>query len=390
MRRHRRQLPNTEVRLSRVKRRPLLGGASPTTRSSGVLSQAGPHWRAVVAAAGGCAAVVVGALLVANVHNAGQRVTIRPAAQGSPVAGTMFVSDLGLISATTGNITTPGFITVYRPGAYGNVHPEAVIKKGVDGPLGMVVDSSGNLWVANGLGNTVVEFDRAELAKASPAPTVTLRIPNCPTGVAFDPSGDLWVGTNCGPAPRGAVKEFTQAELAKSGSPAPVFTLNEEDCRFAFDSSGDLWEGSGGSSNTLSEWTKAQLAPRPGSAVAPTPKVQITSSALDDPCTPGFDRTGDLWVANQPKHTVVEFTKAQLKSGATAPKVVISSSVNLYPQDVTFDMSGNLWVPYQSQNDRVFEFTKAQLVKSGAPAPARTIFGQATGLFTPGAVAFEP
>jgi DNA-binding beta-propeller fold protein YncE len=351
----------------------------------------------VLVTLGIAAAVVAGAVAVVSFQAHSERVVVHAASPSNalvgpgPVAGTMFVTDLGEISQSTGGITTPGFITVYRPGAYGNVRPVAVIKKGIDGPLGMAVDSSGDLWVANGLGNTVVEYDRAELAKVSPAPTVTLGIPNCPVGVAFDPSGDLWVDSNCGPEPLGAMEEFTKAQLAKSGHPAPVFTLNEADCRFAFDSSGDLWEGSGGTNSTLSEWTKSQLRPRPGSPLAPTPRVLISSAALGDPCAPGFDRTGDLWVSNQPKHTVIEFTKAQLaKSGTEAPKVVISSSANLYPEGLTFDASGNLWVAYQARIDRVEEFTKSELAKSGTPEPARVLIGQATGLFTPGAVAFEP
>jgi sugar lactone lactonase YvrE len=346
-----------------------------------------------VAAAGGCAGVVAAALVVANVHSAGQRLTIKPAAEDGPAAGTMFVTDIGPVSQATGGVTTPGFITVYRPGASGNARPEAEITKGIDGPLGITVDSSGDLWVANGLGNTVVEYSKVDLAEASPAPTVTMGLKDgsTPFGVAFDPSGHLWVATTFGAL--GSMEEFTKPELAKSGSPAPVFTLNEADCRVAFDSSGDLWEGSGNNSsgNSLTEWTKAQLV-RPLSLVTPPPKVLITSSALDNPCDIAFDRAGDLWAANRGggKNTVVEFTKAQLaKSGPTAPKVVISSSAFSLPSDVMFDASGNLWVPNQG-NSTVVEFTKAQFAKSGAPAPTRALSGPATRLNFSADVAFEP
>jgi hypothetical protein len=119
-----------------------------------------------VTAVGGCATVVAGALVVANVHNAGQRVTIRPAAQGGPVAGTIFVANEGDYGGGTG----PGSITFYRPGASGNARPEGTITKGVDGPSGFAFDSSGDLWVANGTG-TVVEYSRADVATASPVPT---------------------------------------------------------------------------------------------------------------------------------------------------------------------------------------------------------------------------
>jgi hypothetical protein len=338
----------------------------------------------VVAAAGGCAAVVVGALVVANVHNAGQRVTIRPAAQGGPAPGTIFASNVGPFNNTTQQFTSPGSITLYGPGASGDARPEAVITKGLDGPVDMAVDSSGDLWVANEDGDTVVEYSRAELAKSSPAPTMT--ISTATVGLAIDPSGDLWVDTGT------AVEEFTKAQLAKSGFPAPGFALQEVGCRFGFDSSGDLWEGS--DANTLTEWARPQLVPSYKgptlpSGTVPTPKVIISSHMPTLGCKPIFDRAGDLWMGNDTN--LVEFTRAQLaKSGATVPKVVISSPGLSDLIDIAFDPSGDLWVPDHARNSSVVEFTKAQLVKSGAAAPARTISGPATGLNYSIDVAIEP
>jgi len=369
MRQHSRQVPNTEAR----------------------------RRRAVVAAVGGCAAVVAGAVVVAHLPNAGQLVTIRPAAQGGPAPGTIFVANTGpCCNNTTQQFLTPGSVTLYRPGSSGDARPETVITKGIGyGPTDMAVDSSGDLWVGNQLSNTVVEYSRAELAQASPAPTVTIHVEGA-GGVVFDPSGDLWASINFATAPAGAVEEFTKAELAKSGTPAPVFTLNEGDCRSAFDSSGDLWEGS--TINTLTEWTKPQLA-RQSSAV-PMPKVLISSNLLNGPCKPVFDRAGDLWATNAGADnssnvtnvaTVVAYNKAQLaKSGSEAPKVVISSPGLSNLLDAAFDASGDMWVPNHVRNSAVVEFTKAQLAKSGAVAPARTISGSATGLNYSIDVAIEP
>ena len=89
-----------------------------------------------------------------------------------PVAGTIFIANAGLIPRSTGG-TGPGSITAYRPGATGDPRPEVVITKGIHGPGGLTVDSSGDLWVANEVGS-VVEYSRAELAKPSPTPTVTI------------------------------------------------------------------------------------------------------------------------------------------------------------------------------------------------------------------------
>jgi hypothetical protein len=63
----------------------------------------GPQWRVVVVATGSCAAVVAGALVVANAPHAGQSVTIRPAAVSSPVSGV----------TTVLNPSYPGAVAAY-------------------------------------------------------------------------------------------------------------------------------------------------------------------------------------------------------------------------------------------------------------------------------------
>jgi hypothetical protein len=394
MRRHNRQVPDTEARPGPEKQAPsgaeglrgpsLLVLARPGYGPPRGGSEARLRRRAVVAAAGCCAAVVAVALVVANVANAGQRVTIRPAAQSGPAPATIFVANTGPYNNTTNQFTGPGSITVYRPGSSGDARPEAVITKGLDGPVDMAVDSSGDLWVANEDGDTVVEYSRAELAKSSPAPTMT--ISTATVGLAFDPSGDLWVDTG------EAVEEFTKAELTKSAFRGPGFALQEVGCRFGFDSSGDLWEGSDG--NTLTEWARPQLVPSYKgptlpSGTVPTPKVIISSHMPTLGCKPIFDRAGDLWMGNDTN--MVEFTKAQLaKSSSTVPTVVISSPGLSDLIDIAFDPSGDLWAPNHVRNSAVVEFTKAQLVKSGAVAPAKIISGPATGLNYSIDVAIEP
>ena len=304
-----------------------------------------------------------------------------------PAAGTIFVANAGG-EPDGSNGTGPGSITVYRPGATGDTSPEVVVTKGIDGPNGIAVDASGDLWVANDAGN-IVEYKRAQLAKASPAPSVTIQ--GGAFGLAFDPSGNLWVSA-------AEVVEYSKAELAKSGSPSPVFTLDENDCSIAFDSSGDLWEGSHGS--TVSEWTRAELSKV--SVLSPAPKEVIISDDLNTPCKPAFDGSGDLWVGNYNANTVVEFTQAQIaKPGSPDANVTISSSKYAAPGDVAVSSSGNLWVPYFGSDVltsgkgsvaiwAVAEFAKGQLARSGSPKPAVTITGPDTGLNNPWAVAIEP
>jgi hypothetical protein len=89
--------PGTRVqfRAAGPTRPPFLRGASPP----GAISRAQSHWRAVVAAAGGCTAVLAGALVATNLHNGGQRVTT-PA---SELSGTVAFS-----ISPAGNCSTSG------------------------------------------------------------------------------------------------------------------------------------------------------------------------------------------------------------------------------------------------------------------------------------------
>ncbi len=354
-------------------------------------------WRAGLVVAGISAVVVGAALVMADLPTSGQKVTIRPAAQGSlaPGASTQVASGVlepGTIFVANGGVegygstgTGPGSVTIYQPGARGDARPEAVITKGIDGPLGLTFDSSGNLWVANWEGatgqGTVVEYDKAELAKTSPAPTRTIDVGG--GGVAFDPAGNLWVANWW----QLTAVEFTKASLAQPGQPRPALTV-DANCSIAFDSSGNLWEGGQGS--TLDEYSETALAKSGGNA---GPEVMITSSGLNVPCQPAFDAQGDLWAGNYDSNTVSELTKEQLaRSGSVAAHVVISSRFSS-PGNVALSPAGDLWVPYAGLDPgpwAVVEFTKSQLTKSGSPAPAVTILGPHTGLNGPWGVAIEP
>jgi len=120
----------------------------------------------------------------------------------------------------------------------------------------------------------------AELAKAKPAPTVTVSSSGG-AQLVFDTSGDLWLVTGGGPDCFGTpctneVVELTKAQLATSGSPKPAVTISS---------------------------TKAGAA-----------------GSLYGPYSLAFDTLGDLWVENFDNNTTVEFSKDQLSaSGSPTP-----------------------------------------------------------------------
>ena len=264
----------------------------------------------------------------------------------------------------------------------------------LDQPHGLVFDSSGDLWVANYPNSTVIEFTPTELATGVPTPSVTLTSTagnlSGPLGLAFDPSGDLWVAN----FNQNTIAEFTPAELAMSGSPTPNVTLSSTGGNslarpwgLAFDSSGDLWVANGDNS-TVVEFTPAELA----ASGSPTPNVTLSATAgnsLDDPVGLAFDSSGDMWVGNASSSTVVEFTPAELAAnGSPTPTVTLSATAGgslSGPFGLAFDSSGDLWVANDDNNSLV-DFTSGQL-STGSPTPAAAILGASTGLAGPGGVA---
>jgi sugar lactone lactonase YvrE len=368
----------------------------------------GERWRAIVAVAGLCAAIVAAALVVANLRAAGQRITIRPAAQGALPAGTILVAQGGTTYAqNVGNngccyvnqpyegtsVRALGAVTAYAAAATGNAAPVATFTKEVRGPATMAFSPSGDLWVADDTGR-LVEFTRAQLTKANPSPSVTISLP-IPLvhawGLAFDHAGDLWVVNSTGGA-----FEYTRAQLARSGFPTPHTTILQQYLNSpvgaAFDPSGDLWVAN--APDLLFEFSPHDLA---GSN--PTPSVRISSASLDNPYSVVSDASGDLWVGNSSNPEVAEFTRSQLaKSGHIAAHVVISPTsrdqLSGWPSGLAVDSSGNLWVDVSDvgNNGRpgVVELAKDQLAKSGSPVPARVIAGTKTRMNFPNSLVLIP
>jgi hypothetical protein len=94
--------------------------------------------------------------------------------------------------------------------------------------LGMAIDAAGGIWIANGIAspNSIVGYSASQLTTSgNPAPAVTLT-PNgasmmVPAGIAFDASGNMWVANAGG----GSLVEFAASQISSSGSPVPTITI---------------------------------------------------------------------------------------------------------------------------------------------------------------------
>lgn len=101
-------------------------------------------------------------------------------------------------------------------------------------PNGIAFDAAGNLWVADGGHQTLIEFTAAQQAAGggqTPHIVLALAPPavSVPTGLTFDADGSLWVMSE-----DGRLARFAQASLAESGAP-------HADTRLVLTGYGLLW-----------------------------------------------------------------------------------------------------------------------------------------------------
>ncbi len=212
-------------------------------------------------------------------------------------------------------------VTAYGASASGDARPTATLSLGLDIPDCATFDAAGDLWVVNYSGRSVVEYAGNAFSGGPQGPERTISSDssgslNSPAACAFDQSGDLWVANDL----TNTVVEYAPGAQA-SGVQVPIATISSDGSdslsgpvALAFDQSGDLWVANYDNS-TVVEYTISGFASGPQ-----VPAVTISadaSGALNSPFGLAFDRSGDLWVAANLSNKVLEYAKTSL---STAPR----------------------------------------------------------------------
>jgi hypothetical protein len=269
-------------------------------------------------------------------------------------AGNLWVMDPG---AMVNGAATPALLE-FSPAQLaalkttGNPDPVAVITStSLAFPQQSVFDSKGNQWVSDHNNNSIVVFSAAQLMATGtsatvPAVVISSAAFNGPLGIVFDAAGNLWVANNGGvPGDNGAMSaagttivEFAAANLPTPGSGmvtpdlTPDITLSDDGqnsiqapWELAFDAAGDLWSSNSGGTFSLVEIAKANLA----ATGAPVPAVTIdTTMDMGNPsldATNGLclDNQGDIAATNAADAFGIPFYKAPLKTGTLTPSTFI-------------------------------------------------------------------
>ncbi|MGB8340533.1 MAG: NHL repeat-containing protein [Chthoniobacterales bacterium] len=201
---------------------------------------------------------------------------------GSPFTNAFVNGPNGLALDSSGNLyvsTNPNSIEKFAPDG---TDLGVFASTGLNFAMALAFDSSGNLYAANFGGNTVEEFapDGTDLG--------VFAYVTRPTGLAFDGAGNLYVA-NFG---------ATILRFAPNGTPLGAFAttgLNNPE-GLAFDSSGNLYAANNGS-DTIEVFSPSGVD-----------LGALATTGLHGPVGLGFDTDGNLYVVNQLTATVEKIT----------------------------------------------------------------------------------
>lgn len=184
-------------------------------------------------------------------------------------------------------------------------------------PNGIALDSSGNLYAANGGSNTISKFNSAGIFQSSIGSGI---LSGPTTGLVFDTTGNLYLSDYFG----SKITKFNSIGVFQSsfGSSTNLNLPNG----LAFDSSGNLLTANGGM-NTITKFDSA------GSF-----QTSIgTSANLSRPGGVAIDSFGNIYTANYDNNTISKFNSAGIFQSS------IGSGVLNKPNGLIIDSSGNLY-----------------------------------------------
>jgi streptogramin lyase len=272
----------------------------------------------------------------------------------------------------------------------------------LDGSSTIAFDRKGNLWVTNFNNNTIVEFRKSQIRalRTNPAPRAAVIISEDadatlvgPEGLVFDASGNMWVGSEHGRA----ILMYAPAQYAASGNPPAMVVLNGHSFRFgspshlAFDATGNLWvvdediSNANGGHGEVFKYAKAQISGLTAGTHFIDPVFGIAWSWFSHPESLAFDKTGNMWLADEWGLNVYKFAANQIAGAGLSqdltPAVVLSSVSRAGPctesldgpYGVAVDKDGNLFVTNANLAGSCFgslaEFSAASIESSGNPIP---------------------
>jgi DNA-binding beta-propeller fold protein YncE len=245
-----------------------------------------------------------------------------------------------------GTLTIAGqTLTITQAGStYAAAEPvTTLVSLGLASPIGVAVDASGNVYIADDNDNTITEWT----ASSDTSSTLISSGLSKPAGVAVGIAGNVYVADTF----NNAIEEWTASNktvstLISSGLSHPSGV--------AVDGAGNVYIADTGN-GAVKEWTAAD-----------SNVVTLVSSNLNDPSGVAVDSAGNIYIADTGNSAVKEWT------AATSNLTTLVSGLN-QPNGVSVDGSGNVYIA-DTFNNAIKEWTAANgavtaLVSPGLSRP---------------------
>jgi 6-phosphogluconolactonase (cycloisomerase 2 family) len=251
------------------------------------------------------------------------------------------INQLELYRCSTANQIFPGHtyvvtqnavIVVFAGNLSGtvNVAPLATISgsnTGLSNPLGMALDSSGQIYIANCNGNGISVFAANPSGTLNEAPVATIAgsntTLNCPSGVGLDSSGKVYVANGNGDnaitvyaaSPSGTMNEAPLATITGSNT-----GLNNPG-GIEFDSAGHVYTGSSAPSIQM-------FAAGPSGTLNETPLATITGSntGLNVVYGTAVDSSGKIYASNYGSSSITMYAANPSGTMNETPVATITGS----------------------------------------------------------------
>jgi hypothetical protein len=295
-----------------------------------------------------------------------------------------------------------GTLTVYARGANGDVAPIQTVSGSstrLNGPWGIALDTSRNIYVANTGGRSPSGFTSVTVyaagANGNVAPIQTISGSNTglsqASGIAVDASRNIYVG-NVG----NAVGSVTVYAAGATGNIAPIRTVAGSRTGLtapyfiAVTGSGVIYAanpngGRGGVGSVTS------YAPGANGDVAPIRTISGSNTGLHNPTGIALGDHGTTFVSNVlagPSGIGSVTVYTARAHGNVAPLRTISGSNTMLdnPFGIAVDSSDNIYVVQPGVRSGPYSMTVYAGGANGNVAPLRTITGPSTGLVSPAGV----
>ena len=327
--------------------------AGTTVGSIGVVTQGAPNLDFAVAAGGTCTAKTYASATTCTAN-----VTFTPKFAGGRMGAVVFFSEADNTGNVLGEVLIYGIGTgpqiAYSPGTAIAIAP-VVNGAGLRSPIGLAVDGAGDLFVADGGNNRIVEVPAGGGAAIAIDPTVNGTGLNGPLGMAVGGAGDLFIAdlnnNRVVEVPAGGGAAIAIGPTVSGGS------LNAPS-GVAVDGAGNLFIAN------LDCICVVEIPVGGGEAIEIGPVVN--GVGLENPWGLAVDGMGNLFIADfnlvSPTQPAIGNRIVEVPAGggaATAIDPTVNSDGLSFPYGVAVDVAGDIFIA-DTYNNRVVELQRSQ------------------------------